>query len=148
MIEGITAAGDTEIGDYFTIDESQQKNMDTLTDIITTFSTYGIDEIKSIDIDDLSDISITVYPKVEVMLGSTAELEYKIQFAAYALTNNVSPEDEVVLDATVPGKVYMTPYDDKYPENDSSDSVSQSSDNSQVSDSSQNSTSSGSSDLS
>lgn len=73
-------------GEPETAETAQQNAMQVLTDLLEELESEGLqDGVTALDIQDLSNISFTYQDRIQVLLGNSNRLDYKVRLAAVAI---------------------------------------------------------------
>lgn len=73
-------------GEPETAETAQQNAMQVLTDLLEELEAEGLqDGVTALDIQDLSNISFTYQDRIQVLLGNSNRLDYKVRLAAVAI---------------------------------------------------------------
>lgn len=107
VVKGLDVSG-VPVGEY--LDDSQKERMIMLDYLREAVTESGFNEITNVDISDPLNMSITYEDRIIFLLGSEADLSYKLEFIHEVVTNYLSPDDEGFLDASdVSGKFSFRP---------------------------------------
>ena len=96
-----------EAGGYLTAENNDRYEL--LEKLTAVLRENKLDGVTQIDLTSDVSISVQYLDRVEIKFGSMSELSYKVKFAKNVLETKLEENEEGVIDATTPGKVYYTP---------------------------------------
>ena len=91
------------------IPEGNNESLGMLRYLVEAINTTGFERITRIDLSDRLNMYIVYEDRVKIELGSENQLEDKLDFAKYALDNNVREDFEGIMDATMAKKISILP---------------------------------------
>lgn len=91
------------------IPEENNESLGMLRYLVEAINTTGFERITRIDLSDRLNMYIVYEDRVKIELGSENQLEDKLDFAKYALDNNVREDFEGIMDATMAKKISILP---------------------------------------
>ena len=92
-----------------TIPEENNESLAMLRYLVEAIEATGFENITRIDLSDRLNMYIVYEDRVRIELGSETQLTDKLDFAKYALDNNVREDFEGVMDATVAKRISILP---------------------------------------
>ena len=106
MVNGVSIEGAQLCQD---IPEENNESLGMLRYLVEAINTTGFERITRIDLSDRLNMYIVYEDRVKIELGSENQLEDKLDFAKYALDNNVREDFEGIMDATMAKKISILP---------------------------------------
>ena len=106
VVNGVTIEGAELCKD---IPEENDESLSMLRYLVEAINATGFENITRIDLSDRLNMYIVYEDRVKIELGSENQLEDKLDFAKYALDNNVRDDFEGIMDATVVKKISILP---------------------------------------
>ena len=91
------------------IPEENNESLGMLRYLVEAINATGFENITKIDLSDRLNMYIVYEDRVKIELGSENQLPDKLDFAKYALDNNVRADFEGIMDATMVKKISILP---------------------------------------
>ena len=100
LIEGISPAS---LREGSMIGDSMQGKEALVKSIFSSFSSYGITDIRGINFISAADIRVNIEGRLQVKLGSESKMDYKIQLVSAVINEKIGENESGIIDATVEG---------------------------------------------
>ena len=85
------------------IGDSMQGKEALVKSIFSSFSSYGITDIRGINFISAADIRVNIEGRLQVKLGSESKMDYKIQLVSAVINEKIGENESGIIDATVEG---------------------------------------------
>ena len=99
----------TDVAPCETLPEENNESLVMLTYLVNAVQNTGFTDITEINLSDELNMYIVYDDRVKIVLGSESNLVYKLDFAKYALDNNVRPDFEGIMDVTMEKRISILP---------------------------------------
>lgn len=105
-ISGISATADSKVGETMRCADADSETL--LSTFLTSLNTWFPEGVTAIDLTNSLEMNFIYQGRMLVKLGTVSQLDYKMQLAAKTLQDNLGTEEQGTMDASYPGKVYVS----------------------------------------
>lgn len=113
-VVGIDPGDQVQPGQYLWEEASQQ--VQTLQAVTEAIRASGLTEIDLVDLSDFLNIRLLYQNRLAIELGSQSDLEYKLEFAKYAIEHSISSTFKGTLDMSIGASAHIRQRDIHLPE--------------------------------